>query len=137
MGEGTLNLAVLTSLLEKMPPPVPMMRLVGHPDKLRELRQRIPIAPAHQTKPPIDITFHSPTFSFVESEYCMERKQVRFPRSKRKRIRKKWAKQDKNFAMVPAVYIIDEKALQAIIPRIWENMGMPIVAQIVRDHGRT
>ena len=44
----------------------------------------------------------------ILSEYACEfdRKQVRFPRSKKKRIRKKWAGQDKNFVRTikPVVY---------------------------------
>lgn len=42
-----------------------------------------------------------------ESELCMTRAQVRFPRSKRRRIQKKWAKQDRNFEEKPAVLVVD------------------------------
>jgi hypothetical protein len=37
---------------------------------------------------------------FVDDQICVkvERKQVRFPRSSKVRVRKKWAKQGKNFA---------------------------------------
>jgi hypothetical protein len=37
---------------------------------------------------------------FIDDQICVkvERKQVRFPRSSKVRIRKKWAKQRKNFA---------------------------------------
>ena len=37
----------------------------------------------------------------LESEHLVIREQVRFPRSKRKRIRKKWAKRPENWAERP------------------------------------
>lgn len=39
--------------------------------------------------------------------YCYRREQVRFPRSKKKRIRKKWAKNEKNFKNVPLMFAIN------------------------------
>jgi len=37
----------------------------------------------------------------VESAFLVDRKQVRFPRSKKRRIRCKWAKQEKNWLAIP------------------------------------
>ena len=41
-------------------------------------------------------------YKMVRSYQITDRIQVRFPRSKKKRIRKKWAKQEKNFAYFPS-----------------------------------
>ena len=41
-----------------------------------------------------------------ESLHCADRKQVHFPKSKKKRIRAKWAKRPENFASVPWPYAI-------------------------------
>lgn len=45
----------------------------------------------------------------IENQHWTESKQVRYPRSKKKRIQKKWRKQLKNFAIVPRsdIAIID------------------------------
>lgn len=40
----------------------------------------------------------------VESEFAVDRRQVRFPRSRRRRIRQKWAKDESNFTSKPAMY---------------------------------
>ena len=41
----------------------------------------------------------------VMSEHAMEWRQVRFPKSKKKRIRRKWAKRAENWANVPMVIL--------------------------------
>ena len=120
---NNLNLDTLIALCENMPRPVPMMLVVGHPLKLREFRQRIPLVSTAPLVPMLDIAFHSPSVSFIESEHCMMRKQVRFSRSKRKRIRKKWRNQEKNFAMTPTAYIMNEDVL-GTIPKIMERQIM-------------
>ena len=43
-------------------------------------------------------------FNIIESVWLTERKQWRFPRSKKRRIRKKWAKDEKNFKYEPKAY---------------------------------
>jgi hypothetical protein len=43
---------------------------------------------------------------YVSDFLPKERKQVRFPKSKRKRIRKKWAKDPKNYAMVETAALL-------------------------------
>lgn len=43
-----------------------------------------------------------PRLRIQTSPYLTERRQVRFPRSKTRRIRKKWAKRPGNFATRPA-----------------------------------
>ncbi len=40
------------------------------------------------------------------SPYTFIKKQVKFPRSKKKRIRKKWAKQEKNFSLFPSSLVL-------------------------------
>lgn len=42
-----------------------------------------------------------------ESIYATDLVQIRFPRSKKKRIRKKWAKDKRNFVRRPAAYLIN------------------------------
>lgn len=41
-----------------------------------------------------------------ENPHCKVWTQVRFPRSRKKRMRKKWVKQDKNFEWRPGAYMI-------------------------------
>lgn len=38
----------------------------------------------------------------MESEFCVDRVQIRFPRTKKRRIRRKWAKRERNFEARPA-----------------------------------
>lgn len=40
----------------------------------------------------------------LESEHCKERVQWRFPRSKKKRVRKKWAQREENVRYEPRAY---------------------------------
>jgi hypothetical protein len=42
--------------------------------------------------------------TILESEHCKERVQWRFPRSKRKRIRRKWAQREENVRYEPRAY---------------------------------
>lgn len=53
----------------------------------------------------------------VTNTYLTETKQVRFPRSKSKRIRKKWSKNQKNFNEYPSdkVYFTDYNGSQMFI----------------------
>ena len=52
-------------------------------------------------------------FEIIESVHLVEKRQFRFPRSKKKRIKKKWAKQDKNYKYFPQenYYIIGNKII--------------------------
>ena len=76
----------------------------------------VDIKEAMQKMHELKATFEKPLFtlpiqqSSVISPYLTERVQIRFPRSKKKRIRKKWARDPKNFRDVPReyAYIIDE-----------------------------
>lgn len=49
-------------------------------------------------------------FRFIEQNSCLKRKQVSFPRSKRRRIRRKWAKDDRRCVTVadPEVYFMGQ-----------------------------
>ena len=40
-------------------------------------------------------------FRIITEEYMADRKQVKFPRSKKRRIRKKWAKNPANYEWIP------------------------------------
>jgi hypothetical protein len=40
----------------------------------------------------------------ISTLFAVERKQVRFPRSKKKRIRNKWAKREENYRVSPRIY---------------------------------
>lgn len=44
-------------------------------------------------------------YQVIVSEYVGLERQVRFPRSKRRRIRAKWAKRRRNFRIAPAGYV--------------------------------
>lgn len=49
----------------------------------------------------LDSTYQPPRqLKIVESHACVARKQVKFPRSKKKRIRKKWSKNHKYYSDV-------------------------------------
>ena len=51
----------------------------------------------------------------VSSPFLMKTEQVKFPRSKRKRMRKKWSKNKNNFENVPDdthFYMVDLKAME-------------------------
>jgi hypothetical protein len=64
----------------------------------------------------------------VVSEAAMQKTQFRFPRSKRKRIRKKWAKRDCNYKYTPGAYMIEGNML----------VCHPVVhAQLVKRFSRT
>ncbi len=43
----------------------------------------------------------------ISSPYAMNREQFKFPRSKKKRIRKKWAKNNKYFKDIPGMWIVN------------------------------
>ena len=44
----------------------------------------------------------------IKSDLIGENKQFRFPRSKKRRIREKWAKNDKNYRVIPKIYRIGD-----------------------------
>ena len=66
----------------------------------------------------------------IGSPHVLSRQQVRFPRSKRKRIRKKWAKQEKNFALRPSnkIYYIGQRTC-VIHPELLKEIRRIIDAQ--------
>lgn len=49
----------------------------------------------------------------ISSIYCATREQYRFPRSKKKRIQKKWRKDQRNWREQPAMYMIGGKDILA------------------------
>lgn len=50
----------------------------------------------------------------IESPYCVKRIQFRFPRSKKKRIRRKWSKDGRNYKVVPTMFWVDTKKLRSV-----------------------
>lgn len=68
----------------------------------------------------------------IESPHAVIREQIRFPKSKKKRIRKKWAKRECNFRTVPMVYFIGDMAVvhSSIVVRLEDEMarGIDVVA---------
>ena len=71
----------------------------------------------------------------IESPYAYKthRHQVRFPRSKKRRIREKWAKQEKNFRVdhIPQAYQIGEDMI--VHPAVARQIRRQLAAQIDRD----
>lgn len=44
------------------------------------------------------------SINIIQSSQCAERKQFRFPKSKKKRIRAKWSKREENYKYIPKIY---------------------------------
>ena len=42
--------------------------------------------------------------NIIASDLCIEKRQFRFPRSGKIRIRNKWKKNDKNFKFIPVIF---------------------------------
>lgn len=66
----------------------------------------------------------------VESEFIVDRVQVRFPRSKKKRVRKKWAKQARNCESRPSVAVY---RLHNVLTGSDYLMGHPVTIGKMRD----
>lgn len=49
--------------------------------------------------------------NLIVSEHCQKREQYRFPRSKKKRIRNKWAKRERNYKYTPMAYRAPENTI--------------------------
>jgi len=58
------------------------------------------------------------------SDHLSKRTQKRFPRSKKNRIRRKWAKRDKNYVSVPdmQIYVMEEAKTIAMHPAVWAKI---------------
>jgi hypothetical protein len=63
------------------------------------------------------------------------RKQVRFPRSKKRRMRKKWAKQHRNYATVPSTQIIQMMGVFYVHPETWQKIKRKL--SVIRQAGKT
>lgn len=63
------------------------------------------------------------------------RGQVRFPRSKKRRIRKKWAKQQRNYASVPSNEILQMMGALYVHPNTWQRIKR--VVDTMRQSGKT
>jgi len=63
-------------------------------------------------------------FKIIDSFAMRDKIQFRFPRSKKKRIRKKWAKQNKNYKFIPK---------QEMLIMGNQIICHPIIAQQIRD----
>ena len=70
--------------------------------------------------------------AFIESPLAVKRgPQFRFPRSKKKRIRNKWAKRDRNYRWEPHGYMVDDKFI--VHPAYMAKLRTEMAAQIQRD----
>jgi hypothetical protein len=61
-------------------------------------------------------------FQVRQCPWMTVRKQVRFPRSKKRRMRKKWAKQQRNYATVPSTEIIQMMGAFHMHPETWQKL---------------
>ena len=64
-------------------------------------------------------TIYQGTPVFV-SQYATQRGQVKFPRSKKRRIRKKWAKQERNYGRTPGIFLLEGRLL--VHPEVWKAL---------------
>lgn len=67
-----------------------------------------------------------PGVQIVESILAVDRRQVRFPRTKKRRIQKKWQKQERNWRSTPAAFLLEGHTLYC----------HPVVARQLRDQLR-
>ena len=78
--------------------------------------------------------------TILESEHCKERVQWRFPRSKRKRIRRKWAQREENVRYEPRAYKMDagRKIIchPSIAKRLREELPLNDQAQRLGDNNQ-
>lgn len=71
--------------------------------------------------------------NIIKSPHLVKRVQFRFPKSKRRRIRKKWAKQSKNFKTIPLDEIYRMGNSFVMHPRMAERLR----AKIQEDNEKT
>ena len=78
-------------------------------------------------------------YRIVESLYLVKPIQVRFPRSKKKRMRKKWAKNPRNFTnkpsnefLVSGDMIVGHPALVAELRRQMKDRSQSLVDKLIR-----
>src|ERR1043166_6115606 len=87
-------------------------------DKLRQAMERIKgMEPIPLYKPPS-------MYRIIENEFLSSRIRFRFPRSKKKRIRRKWAKQEKNYRQEPMkdMYMMGDTLI-----------AHPLIAKVLRN----
>lgn len=68
----------------------------------------------------------------VTSSYCVESYQWRWPRSKKKRIRKKWAKDPRNWRERPVAYLLNAPNLTVYQPRP-RLVAHPAIVALIRE----
>ena len=63
-------------------------------------------------------------FRMIQSGYCTTRQQYRFPRSKRERIRRKWAQRERNFRHMPDqnMYVSRDQGAVIMHPATWRML---------------
>ena len=74
-------------------------------------------------------------FEVRQCPWMTVRKQVRFPRSKKRRMRKKWAKQRRNYATVPSTEIIQMMGVFHMHPETWQKLKRKL--SVMRQAGKT
>ena len=60
----------------------------------------------------------------IQNVYCTVRQQYRFPRSKRHRIRAKWAKRERNYRHLPDpnMYVMRDQGAVVMHPATWRKL---------------
>ena len=56
----------------------------------------------------------------IRSQYAVTRVQVRFPRSKKRRICKKWQKDQRNYGFMPGMFKIG--GVVVCHPKVWDKL---------------
>jgi len=67
----------------------------------------------------------------IQNTYCTVRKQYRFPHSKKRRIRAKWAKRERNFRYTPSpyVYIMENHGIAMMHPATYQKLHAATAGQ--------
>jgi len=58
----------------------------------------------------------------IQSPYATEKRQFRFPRTQKKRIMKKWRKQERNYKHLPCMYINKIGGTLIVHPEIYNRL---------------
>jgi hypothetical protein len=78
----------------------------------------------------------------IQSVHCTIRQQYRFPRSKRRRIRAKWAKSERNFRHLadPNMYVMRDQGAVVMHPATWRKLERELstanIALCVKTHSK-
>ena len=88
--------------LVRSTPVIPQQIVLAPPSAVSEIARSIIAENARMAIRPLL------PFEVMSSPYCIRREQTRFPRSKKKRIQKKWSKDERNWGDIPKIFLIDK-----------------------------